>query len=213
MTQIAVGIMDRLRDGTRTHHDAAEGHEFQQAFFAGKLPKRAYTGYLGQMYHVYTALENALRDLIKVRPEVTEVVQPHCFRADDLKSDLAFLGSSTDAEKPLPATLALIERIKQDAAAHPAGLLGMHYVVEGSNNGNRHIARNLIRAYELPPGKGIAFLDPYGEEQRPKWQQYKDALGKLPISLQESDVMLASAQEMFRGIGRISSELHAATSA
>ena len=85
-------------------------------------------------------------------------------------------------------------------------------VLEGSNNGNRFIARNIQRAYELGPAGGVAFLDPYGETQRPKWQEYKNAMGRLPLSAAEHDAMLAAAQAMFRAIGAISTELHAATS-
>ena len=59
-------------------------------------------------------------------------------------------------------------------------------------------------------GAGACFLDPYGEAQRPRWAEYKQALGSLNLTEAESDALLAAAQDMFRAIGRISEELDAA---
>lgn len=209
MSSTAVGTMDRLREGTKALHDAAEGHNFQRTLFAGQLPQVSYADYLGQMFCLYQALEDALRAAQGDRPEIAYVVQEHNFRAEDLCKDLAHFGVDADRVEPLPATQALIADIERTRAENPIALLGMHYVLEGSNNGNHFIAKNIRKAYSLD-GAGARFLDPYGDMQRPRWAEYKQALGGVPLTEAESDAMLAAAQDMFRAIGRISEELDAA---
>jgi len=200
--------MDRLRDGTKALHDAAEGHAFQRTLFAGQLPQASYADYLGQMFCLYAALERALTEAQTARPEIADVVKEHNLREKDLRKDLAHFGVDVDAVEPLPATHALIERIGATARENPIALLGMHYVLEGSNNGNHFIAKNIRKAYDLD-GVGARFLDPYGEAQRPRWAEYKQALGAVALTEAEADAVLAAAQDMFRAIGRISEELDA----
>jgi heme oxygenase len=204
-----MGIMDRLKEGTKSLHDAAEGHAFQRTLFAGQLSRVSYADYLGQMYCLYAALEDALRQAQTHRPEISTVVKPHNLRQDDLTSDLAHFGLDPTKVSPLPATRALIDAIKDTRSTNPLALLGMHYVLEGSNNGNHYIAKNIRKAYDLDDA-GARFLDPYGEGQRSRWAEYKQALGAVNLTEAESDALLAAAQEMFRAIGRISQELDAA---
>jgi len=212
MSTITTGIMDRLREGTRALHDVAEGHEFQRALFAGQLVQSGYIAYLGQMYCVYTALESALVQAAAERAEISQVVKLHNLRAGDLAADLAHFGVDADTVKPGPATAALLAEIDALRRRGPLALLGMHYVLEGSNNGNHFIARNIRKAYRLD-GAGARFLDPYGDLQRPRWMEYKEALGALPLSDEESNALLAAAQAMFQAISRISAELHATPAA
>lgn len=208
MSSTATGIMDRLREGTKVLHDAAEGHAFQRTLFAGQLPPDSYAEYLGQMFCIYRALENALRAAQAARPEIRSVVKSHNYREQDLRRDLAHFDVNADAVEPLPATRTLLDQIAKAQADEPAALLGMHYVLEGSNNGNHFIAKNIRKAYALD-GAGASFLDPYGEMQRPRWAEYKQDLGAVSLTDAEADAMVAAAQDMFRAIGRISEELDA----
>ncbi len=64
----------------------------------------------------------------------------------------------------------------------PLRLLGMHYVLEGSNNGSRFIARHVGRAYQLSTGPGLRYLDPYGDRQRAYWMDFKNAMGKFQFT-------------------------------
>jgi len=209
MTSATMGIMDRLREGTKTLHDAAEGHAFQRSLFAGQLPRDSYIEYLGQMFCMYQALESALRESQSRRREVADVVRPYNYRTEDLRADLAHLGRDSSQVQPFPSTQETIRTIQHTLHEHPLALLGMHYVLEGSNNGNHFIAKNVRKAYGLDQA-GTRFLDPYGEAQRPRWAEYKQALGAVKLTDDESDRMLAAAQQMFRAIGRISQELDAA---
>ena len=68
------------------------------------------------------------------------------------------------------------------ASEQPMALLGILYVLEGSTNGSKFIARKVRPAYELPAtGEGSAYLDPYGDVQPARWQEFKAAMDALNL--------------------------------
>ena len=100
-----------------------------------------------------------------------------------------------------------MERIDEMAASEPVGLLGMHYVFEGSNNGSKYIAKAVRRSYQLD-GDGTRYLDPYGENQRAYWQQFKDDMNSIEFSPAETEALLRAAGETFEGVMQLHKELH-----
>jgi len=200
-------IASRLRQETRDLHDAAENHEFQRAFGGGRLPRETYVRYLEQMLHVYTALESAIRDALPKSEVLSAVVGENNFRADDLRADLAYFDSPADATPQVDATGVFVNRVEQVARENPDALLGYHYVLEGSNNGSKFIAKNIRRAYGFQGDTGTRYLDPYGDQQRDMWLEYKTALSNLRLNPKLSDEVVACAREMFQTVSRISSEL------
>jgi len=92
-------------------------------------------------------------------------------------------------------------------ASEPASLLGLHYVLEGSNNGSRFIARGLMSAYGLAPGPGLRYLDPYGDEQRERWLAFRATMDEVGFSQEDSDRLLVAARQMFQSIVDISDDL------
>ena len=201
-----VGIMDRLRVATAQQHEDAENHEFQQAFFAGRLTRDQYVRYLVELHHVYTGLENRIRSAAKNRPELAQVVVEENYREADLVDDLGFFGVAPGSHGPTAATEIFLSHLEVLAQTNPIALLGMHYVLEGSNNGSKFIARNIRRAYDLTD-QGVQTLDPYGSDQRQKWLDYKMRMGEVELSQDESDAIVESAQYMFTALGRVSSDL------
>lgn len=206
MTEETQSVMQRLRESTRDLHDAAEHHDFQRAFAQGSLPKDRYIGYLGQMYLVHKALENQLRSAAETSAAIRSVVDERQYQVPYLMEDLEFFGVDPETLEPLPGTRRLIEDIEQ-MASEPASLLGLHYVLEGSNNGSRFIARGLMAAYGLTPGPGLRYLDPYGDEQRERWLDFRTAMDAVGFSEEDSDRLLKSARHMFQAIVEISDDL------
>jgi heme oxygenase len=92
-------------------------------------------------------------------------------------------------------------------ASEPASLLGLHYVLEGSNNGSRFIAKGLMGAYGMAPGAGLRYMDPYGAEQRERWRAFRTTMDEVGFSAEDSDRLLESARHMFQGIVEISDDL------
>ncbi len=201
-------ITDRLKEDTKALHDDAESHAFQKALFAGKLSRDAYVNYLGQMYCLYAGLEAALLSAATREPRIAQVVHPQNYRADDVRRDLAHFDVDAAEVAPLSATADLLADGAAQSENQPVALIGLHYVLEGSNNGNHFIARNIRRAYELD-AVGASFMDPYGEQQRTEWAAYKGRLMELELSAPESDALVEAATLMFQGIGRMSTALNA----
>ena len=106
---------------------------------------------------------------------------------------------------------AFCARVEQLAADQPLGLLGFHYVLEGSNNGSKYIAMGMGKAYGLEPGPGLRYLDPYGEAQRERWDAFRSSMESVGFSPAEKDLLVACAKEMFEALIRIGDEFVGAT--
>jgi len=207
MIQQTGGIGDRLKEETKELHASAESHEFQRAFGSGKLPREGYVRYLSQMYLVHRALESKIKATQNSTPALSAVISDRNFRETDLESDLHYFGVDPVTVTPTKATSALIARFETAADENPDALLGYHYVLEGSNNGNTFIARGIRKAYNLSDTEGTRYLDPYGDQQRPMWMQYKQAMAGLTLTDEQADRIVESAKDLFRAIGQLSGEL------
>jgi heme oxygenase len=191
-------VMTRLKDETADLHRDAETSRFQKALVKGEVGREAYAAWLGQMMLIHEALEAALHESTSVA--IAAVNRPEYDRAADLAADVADLEAPA-APAPLPATTALLSRI---AAADDLALLGMRYVLEGSNNGNRFIAMAIRKNLPEAPTR---YLDPYGEAQRPRWAQFKADMDAIGFDPAQQDRLVAAAQEMFAAVGALSREL------
>lgn len=199
-------VMERLKAETRELHDAAESRPFQKRLVSGELSREDYGVWLSQMLLVHRALEVPLREAWK-ETRAFAAVKEEQFQTPYLLADLAFLGIDAVAARPLPSTAALIADIERDAAEEPLALLGYHYVLEGSNNGNRFIVKKLAPALGLSRERGARYLDPYGDEQRAKWAAFKADMNAVGFGKQECDTLVAAACRMFEAVTALSDEL------
>lgn len=207
MNPDASGIMLTLRESTASHHRLAEQHEFQQQFVRGTLPRPLYVQWLGQLLHIHAALEAHLDWLVVRNPQLKSVFDEGRRKVVPLQKDLAFLGSAED-QPALPAARAMVARTEQLATEQPMALLGILYVLEGSTNGSKFIARKVRPAYELPPtGEGSAYLDPYGDMQPARWQEFKAAMDALNLPAAEVKPIVLAAQQTFDSIRELGAEL------
>jgi heme oxygenase len=202
-------LMGRLRSATTEHHQRAEQRQLQRAMAKGTLPRPTYAAYLSQLFLVHQALELRLRELRDQTAAFGPVFQDDQCREPNLRTDLSFYGADVDAIEPAPASSSIIARIEQAANTHPVALLGMLYVLEGSNNGSKYIARSIARAYNIAPGspEGLSYLDPYGDNQRPRWEQFKQAMDAITFNEVEQSLIIDAAQAMFDAIADISDEV------
>jgi len=206
MTQTDQPAMLQLRNSTRAEHDRAEHHEFQQALVKGELPRERYEAWLGQMYLVHRSLETALRAAAGQNEAIARVVRDYQYQVPYLLEDFDYFGIDPAGFEPLPATqrfIALVEEGSED----PLLLLGLHYVLEGSNNGGRFIARHVARAYDLGPRNGLKYLDPYGDQQREYWQVFKEDMGSVKFSLTETEHLVAGAKQMYQAVAELAEDL------
>ncbi len=189
-------VMDRLKVETADLHTAAERHPFQAAMIRGNLGRAGYAAYLGQVLHVHRTLEGRLSSL-RADARVAAVATDDRFRAAAIVEDLAALDGDGEAAPATPQTARLIETI--DAAGVPE-LLGMLYVLEGSTNGGRFIAKAVGRSLGISPGPGLRYLDPYGDQQQARWASFKEDVRAASFSPDEHDRIIEGAKAMFRGL-------------
>jgi heme oxygenase len=209
MTNIPVetSIMSELRERTREEHVSAERHPLQQQLFRGSLPRRLYIAHLEQLFLVHRALDSALQTLRRARPELVSLLEDWQFQTPYLREDLHSFGVDPEAIVGLPATRRLITEIQEAEKSSDVCLLGFHYVLEGSNNGSRIIAKKVRGAYDLSGSLGTRYLDPYGEEQGSRWQAFKSCFDALIFSPAERKRIIDAAKSMFQAITDISTEL------
>lgn len=206
MTPSPESAMQQLRDSTREEHNRAEHHEFQQALVKGDLTRDRYEAWLGQMYLIHDALEAALREAGRQDKAIERVIHEYQYQVPYLLEDLGFFGIDPASIEPQPASqrfASLVERGKQD----PLLLLGLHYVLEGSNNGGRFIARHVSKAYDLEPGPGLRYLDPYGDQQRQYWMAFKDDMGSIEFTDAGTARLVDAAKQMYQTVAELSDDL------
>jgi heme oxygenase len=195
--------MAELKTSTADAHTAVETSAFQRDLAAGRLPRELYVAYLGQLLHVHRALESRLQALLELEPEFASIVRPEQFRVELLQSDLADLGAAGTG-LPLASTAATVTKIESTT---PVGILGHHYVLEGSTNGARYFMRSVQRAYGLQDRAGLRYLDPYGAEQPQRWAEFKRGMNERRFTAADREAMVGAARDMFEGIHRIGDEL------
>lgn len=206
MTTETGSFSARLKHETHPLHDEAERHPLQRALLRGELSQEHYIAQLGQLWFVHRALEEALVQARRDDPSLAPLIKEEQFQSARLTRDLAYFGADVSMLTPAPATIVLCKRIGDAAAENPLAPLGFHYVLEGSNNGARFIARIVRKAYALVD-EGTSFLDPYGKDQLGKWAEFKQALDALDLSEDDQNAIIAAAGEMFRAIAAIGDEV------
>ena len=204
-------LSERIRSATMEHHKRAEHADFQQRLVAGKHGPAPYAAWLGQMLLVHGALERLDDRGVHAAGAATWPVELAHYKTDAIRADLATVGADAAALTPLPATRAFIEQLERWAAdADDAWrLLGAWYVLEGSTNGGRYIARNVRRGAGLGEGAGTRYLDPYGEEQPLRWKAFKTALDASVPDTKAAHV-LEGACATYEAVTAMGTELSAA---
>lgn len=201
------GIMARLREKTAQLHVDTEQGRFQAATMAGRLPVDAYVALLEQLLLVHHTLESHLRGHAILDESINSVLRDYQYQEPYLREDLAHFGRDADAIEPLEVTRAFIDEIDELSTTLPVALLGVHYVFEGSNNGGKYIAKGLSRVYGLTDGKGLKYLDPYGDKQQANWQEFKASMEAANLSATDQEAIVNAAKDTFNAILRIHNAL------
>ncbi len=204
----AITITERLKKETWPLHQQAEHAALEKDLVKGKLPKDVYSEQLAQRYLIHRTLESKLRQARTNDPRIAAVVHDYQFQEERAAADLRFYGGDPELAAPCEATGKLLEAIE---SADDLALLGFHYVFEGSNNGAKYIAMALRGAWRLEGEDGTRYLDPYGDEQRQKWSDYKSAMEQLEFTPEEGDKIVEAAKATFLQIIDVEAEIYPET--
>jgi heme oxygenase len=198
-------ITERLKAASAELHHQAEHALFTRELFKGRRPIADYAALLQQMRLIHDALETALTT--DDHPSTRDVFDDAQRKTHLLKQDLEDLGAH-EAPIALPATAAFIKRIE---SASPLWRLGVHYVLEGSTNGNAFVAKSIRKAYDLEGDTATHYLDPYGSNQRSNWLAFKHRLDTLDFSELDQQTLIDADLATFRAIIDIHEQLDRAT--
>jgi heme oxygenase len=199
----AAGVMLRLKEATAELHTRAERSEFQSRLIRGVVTRGEYADWLGQLLLIHEELEPRVREFLGARPALAGLIPAELYQAARLRADLAHFGVAPDSLAPCAAAARVIGAIRAAATNAPAALLGFYYVLEGSKNGSKYIAKALRRTLGLVPGAGDRYLDPHGEDQPRLWGDFKRGMDAVGFEEAEVAAMIDAACAMFEAAGGI----------
>ncbi|MFE2421612.1 biliverdin-producing heme oxygenase [Streptomyces hokutonensis] len=189
----------RLRNGTRTWHEALETAEFATAMLSGTLPLDRYVGQLAAYRVVLEPLETELARATS--PFVASVWSPDLAKVPLLECDLRHFATLGATPEPCPAAMEFADEIRNSGATE---LLGFLYVLEGSTLGARFLLRYVTEAYRLTDGRGTSY---YGSGDRARWAALTERLDRALGEPAVQDRVLAAAERAYRHVALISAEL------
>jgi heme oxygenase len=201
MSYDSARVMELLKESTEDQHRDAERRRLQKDMVQGRLHTDRYRVWVGQMYLLHRTLSDEIDRCRGECAPLRAVVRDEGLHVEHLRADLAALGCDADAVEPLPATARALEQIRRTARVDSLSLLGYNYVLEGSMNGNRFIARALGPALEVA---AVSYLDPYGDEQRPLWLAYRERMNAVGFDAGQAETMVRAAQDMFTFVAEMS---------
>jgi heme oxygenase len=203
---MAGNIMDSLREDTMSLHKQTEGNDFQTSLFSGNVPKKQFVDYLGQMYLIHKALEDALSELRNRNSIVATVIGDHQYQQNYLKDDLATAKVDAQELQPLPATKKLINHMNQLKDEQPMALLGCEYVLFGSKHGAKMLTKRLEK-YELWQPGAPNYFDPYGDKFAGYWQDFKAKMNAAQFTQPEQEQIIQGAKDMFSILAEVFDDL------
>jgi len=197
----------RLRNGTRSDHDAAQGSGFLDALAAGTLPRRAYAELAVQHWFIYESLERAAV-VMAGDPVAAEFVFPELTRLPALTDDLDTLLGPQPQITPLPATQEYCARLREVAFDRPWGFIAHHYTrYLGDLSGGQYLGPAIAKAYGLD-GAGHRFFVFEGISPPAFRTGYRERLDRVAFSAAEEESFLAEVVEAYRLNIAVLSELH-----
>ncbi len=194
---MASGLADRLKAATAADHAAAEGHPFQQGMVRGRVDRWAFAAHQAGWLDLVRLVGTRLRAREGEWAGLAEAMDAHAAR---LEADLATLGEGSPGERS--AAVSDLDARCGGEDWPPEFALGAFYVIEGSMNGNRFIARAIVRARPDLAG-ALRYFDPYGERQREIWGEFRAVVDRIGATLGNPEPVVAAARATFataRGI-------------
>lgn len=206
MSDAQNSIMQRLKVETRDLHTHAESRVLQQKIAKGAVDRAAFSAYLGQLYHVHRALEAALAEGGVREPVLGAIAIADRMRVPDLDRDLAYYEIDPEEIETGEAASSFLSQIEEAKESNPVALLGALYVLEGSTNGGRFLARTLRQSWGLDRD-GLAYFDPYGDEQPQRWAAFKRDMDGASFAADQAEAIIEMAKSTFRAIAEVSDEV------
>lgn len=185
-------ISTKIKEATQQAHQQLEKTVVLQ--LKGVRSNADYAQVLKNFYAYFQAVEQA------IAPFVTTDTLPDLHERRNssyIKRDIIELGSSVN-ELPQATAPQISNKLQA---------FGALYVLEGSIMGGPYIVQ-MLQKYGMD--KGFHFFSGYGADSGKMWQAFTDVLNKLPVSTEEENTIIASADETFQRFGDVFAQAHSA---
>ncbi len=185
---VAIDYVLKLKQGTKTYHDALERR--LAPLLIGAVSTRVYTILLRRLVGFYEPIEERVLEAGGLRALPIDVDRRR--KAPLLARDLLHLGIT----QPELARLPLCEHLPRITGTTEA--LGCLYVLEGATLGGQVIARNLKRTLHLDENYGCAFFHSYGKDVGRMWKSFQGTLNTYcSFKGVDEEMLVGSARETF----------------
>lgn len=191
----------KLRTGTQKAHTAAENVGFTKCFVKGVVDRDCFAKFLGNLYCVYSTLENALQANSE-HPLIKPLYFQELNRQAHLVQDLEFYYGKNWQSYVVasPSTKMYVDRIKAVAATDPVLLLGHAYTrYMGDLSGGQLFQKLAQSALKLVGYQGTSFynFDKITDKAAFK-DKYRQALNALPVDDATAEKIVREANASFQ---------------
>ncbi|MBW4553927.1 MAG: heme oxygenase (biliverdin-producing) [Aphanocapsa sp. GSE-SYN-MK-11-07L] len=177
-------LATKLREGTKKSHTMAENVGFVKCFLKGTVEKTSYRKLVGNLYFVYSAIEEEMERL-RNHPIVGKIYFPELNRKQSLEQDLAFYHGSNWREQvqASSAAQAYVQRIHEIGNTAPDLLVAHSYTrYLGDLSGGQILKGIAERGMNLSDGQGTAFYNfPTISDEKAFKNKYRQAMNDLPV--------------------------------
>lgn len=201
-----VDVMQTLRDRTWEKHRLAERHPIQHALATGRLPQEQYALLTAQLMIVHRELFAALKRCVGFAA-IAAVLREHQDHAPRCRRDIEHFGVDASRISPSESNAKFLREVGGAEAGSAVSLLGALYVLEGATNGGKFIAKMVRRAYQLQGVAGTESLDPYGEAQADRWDEFKQSMRGVAFDDADIERMVAMACRTFDAVAEIGDDV------
>jgi heme oxygenase (biliverdin-producing, ferredoxin) len=190
----------KLREGTKKAHTMAENGGFIKCFLKGVVEKNSYRKLTGNLYFVYSAMEEEMERL-KQHPIISKVYFSELNRKSGLEQDLAYYYGSNWRDQVVlsPAGKVYVDRIREIAQTAPELLIAHSYTrYIGDLSGGQILKGIAQRGMNLPEGEGTAFYE-FADipDERAFKAKYRQALNELPLDDATDERIVQEANDAF----------------
>ena len=196
MTELA----QRLKEGTKESHSAAENTKFVASFLRGVVDYEEYRKLLTNFYYVYDTMEQRSRETED--PMVQAIRSENLERKDSIEKDLEYYYGPEWKDKQIPseACNTYCHRINEVAEKDPYLLIAHHYTrYIGDLSGGKILKEIAARVLKPPVGKGLQFYEfPSIPDAKEFKNNYRACLDNLDCDEQQINALITEANYAFR---------------
>jgi len=201
-------LMETLKAAVSGRHARIEALPFVTALTRGDLPLESYVAQLRAMAVIHASLDQELGLLEPGQLVVRLPERPS--RLAHLRRDLSGLDGLflPDLRSASAQARALGELIRRCRGGHPADLLGILYVLEGTTLGNQVHLPDVLRTFGAMTEDTAHYYQGYGAETGRHWLAFQAAMNEAPLAPGDRDRVVDTALAAFDHLEALVAALH-----